>query len=392
MSKQSKLPAVESVNNKITNKDEGNIKFRPSPNLIHIKKYFKLKFVEDMNSSSPCDTECKLETKNKVTAVVQPPLPPNSPPPDSPLSFVKQEVKDDEYEQTPEESVEEPPQISVSLQEPERKKPIMCKDFVRKKCTRGSACNFAHQIDLSQLKGIYKFCRDFENGRCNRPVCNFVHATTFEKEQFFRTGEDLPEHTLAHLKNNPVQPMPTENIHHNHIFSNPPPQLLPSIGTAPVAPPFSGKIPPASLPAPRPTLKREWRPVDVFTSTHHECDFKEPPAKTCNRCKLTKLRLEHSKAQVAQAMRGLQELDEKLEHINKKNNRLHSILRVLLKPRRTLEHVNNEFLTPPRLSTCTSPLQEDANKKALLAQMKLLLTKILLGGEESPVEGASTGA
>ncbi|XP_028170365.1 zinc finger CCCH domain-containing protein 10-like isoform X1 [Ostrinia furnacalis] len=75
----------------------------------------------------------------------------------------------------------------------------MCKDWVRGTCARGAACIYAHELDKDQLKGVYRFCRDFENDRCERQVCYFVHATTFEKEHFFRTAF-LPPHALHHLK------------------------------------------------------------------------------------------------------------------------------------------------------------------------------------------------
>lgn len=58
----------------------------------------------------------------------------------------------------------------------------------------------------------------------------------------------------------------------------------------------------------------------------------------CKRCELTELRLQHSKAQVAQALRSSREIDAKLESVVNKNNRLRGVLKVLLKPRRALEN------------------------------------------------------
>ncbi|RVE50705.1 hypothetical protein evm_004615 [Chilo suppressalis] len=347
-----------------------------------MKKYLKSKFEEDMNmnSSSMGDEKYVKEINNKVnTGVLQPPLPPNSPPPDSTLTKVKQEVVDDEYEKTTDETVKEsePMIVKDNTHKIDCKNQKMCRDFVRNECIRGASCMYAHEIDFSQLEGVYKFCRDFENESCNRPVCHFVHATTFEKEHFFRTAK-LPPHTLVHIPKKKKNEGPPEVA---PVFLKPPPSLPPSVGVAPMAPP----APPCPAP-----LKRKWRDTEDFTSQLHKSEGKEPLAKKCKRCELTELRLQHIRAQVAQTMRSSREMDEKIELINKRNNRLHEVLRVLLKPRRSLEHVNTNFLGASRLSA--APLAEDNNKEALLAQVKMLLTKIVFGGDVSSVEGATTGS
>ncbi|XP_063837911.1 uncharacterized protein LOC135086989 isoform X2 [Ostrinia nubilalis] len=162
-----------------------------------MKKYLKSKFEEDQIQISEANEK---KRKNKVTSVVQPPLPPDSPPA-CPLTL-KQEVEDEEYERAGSPAPEP---------EPARRKPAaaMCKDWVRGTCARGAACIYAHELDKSQLKGVYRFCRDYENDRCERQVCYFVHATTFEKEHFFRTAY-LPPHALHHLKSAAPQPPPVE--------------------------------------------------------------------------------------------------------------------------------------------------------------------------------------
>lgn len=141
------------------------------------------------------------------TSNVQPPLPPNPPPPGTPPMIInlKKEIVDDEYQSNDPKSqeyinTEELIKTTIKTdQETDEPKVIMCRNFVRGTCKKGAACIFAHKLILSQLPGVYTFCRNFQNSVCSFPKCKFVHATVFEKEHFFRSGY-LPPHTLAHLK------------------------------------------------------------------------------------------------------------------------------------------------------------------------------------------------
>lgn len=95
---------------------------------------------------------------------------------------------------------------------------IMCRNFFRGACNRGSKCIYSHKMILSQLKDVYRFCNDFQNTGCKRPKCKFVHASVFEKENFLRTGY-LPKHTTAHFAENisvlppPPPPPPQQGIY-----------------------------------------------------------------------------------------------------------------------------------------------------------------------------------
>lgn len=181
-----------------------------------MKKYLKYKFEEagctghftPNGVEEPHPSPQNVDEDIKLRITVQPPLPPNSPPPDNLPPFVlKKEIEDDDYEKSSVDNTinmgkealsesEKPKPTEVTQEKPKK---TMCKDFVRGICKRGESCIYAHELDLSQLNGVYKFCRDFANGKCKRAMCYFVHASTFEMESFFRTGY-LPPHTLSHLK------------------------------------------------------------------------------------------------------------------------------------------------------------------------------------------------
>lgn len=127
----------------------------------------------------------------------QPPLPIGPPPPDSPTRIqIKKEKLDDGYDVP-----DCKPIFDVKCKQevtPVDSRP-MCRRFARGTCTSGSACIFKHEIDLNQLRTgrIYKFCWDFQNKECNRPVCKHLHATIFEEQHYYRTGY-LPPSALAH--------------------------------------------------------------------------------------------------------------------------------------------------------------------------------------------------
>ena len=170
----------------------------------------------------------KVNNTLGATAKAQPPLPPNPPPPDSPPMIInlKQEIEDDDYKGSTSteissdfsQSEEIKATAAVIKTDNSEEKPgvTMCRNFARGTCKKGAACIFAHELILSQLPGVYTFCRNFQNSVCSFPKCKFVHATVFEKEHFFRTGY-LPPHTLAHLKETTVvqQPPPPSRTEGN---------------------------------------------------------------------------------------------------------------------------------------------------------------------------------
>ncbi|KAM3968458.1 LOW QUALITY PROTEIN: uncharacterized protein ACR2FA_005835 [Aphomia sociella] len=157
--------------------DSKSINFKPLPNFKHMKKYLKSKFeeagkmLEQSYLNVAIDEATQKITEQKDKEIEE-------------LNSEKKNVESEEYA------------VGVGS-EPEKPKKTMCKDFVRGTCKREESCIYAHELDLTQLKGVYKFCRDYANGKCKRPLCFFVHASTFEKEEF---SGHLPPHTLNHIK------------------------------------------------------------------------------------------------------------------------------------------------------------------------------------------------
>lgn len=73
-----------------------------------------------------------------------------------------------------------------------------CRDYLRNVCKRGSRCKFrhpksaeeAHTERLNNAKlDNYVFCHDYQNTRCSRPNCKFLHVTREEEEHCKQTGQ-----------------------------------------------------------------------------------------------------------------------------------------------------------------------------------------------------------
>ncbi|XP_059055227.1 muscleblind-like protein 3 isoform X1 [Achroia grisella] len=334
-----------------------SINFKPSPNFKHMKKYLKSKFEEEdkvastssvpSGSASTSMSNKILENDSKVKMTVQPPLPPNSPPPDNPLNFkLKTEVVDDTYEVSTEKkpNMEQTGEYSIEFESAEKPKKTMCKDFIRGTCKRGETCIYAHVLDLAQLKGVYKFCRDYANGKCKRAMCFFVHATTFEKESFFRTGY-LPPHTLSHLKEgNVIRPHslpegPSREVMHP-VYPSPPTEMqagggiptVPTISvpkTSVVNPKLPQDVYQTTAPSMRSTLKRDWSdgaavPPPVLENTE------QPVYKKCLNCELHKLRYQQNQAKKDTLIKSTKTLDENIAKLLKKKNWLTTVLKVIL--------------------------------------------------------------
>jgi len=72
----------------------------------------------------------------------------------------------------------------------------ICRDFLRNVCRRGDRCKYAHPADAStegaaKLQDKMEFCHDFQNGRCHRTNCKFIHCNS-EVEQEFKSSGYLP--------------------------------------------------------------------------------------------------------------------------------------------------------------------------------------------------------
>ena len=68
-----------------------------------------------------------------------------------------------------------------------------CIDYLKGTCVKGSLCYLKHVETIDNpddRQGIVKqvFCHDFQNDRCRRPFCKFVHASRNEEGFFFENG------------------------------------------------------------------------------------------------------------------------------------------------------------------------------------------------------------
>jgi len=72
----------------------------------------------------------------------------------------------------------------------------VCRDFLRNVCNRGNKCKFKHPPDsvIVKKEGLQDkvmFCHDFQNGRCGRSNCKFIHCPK-DAEQEFQSSGYLP--------------------------------------------------------------------------------------------------------------------------------------------------------------------------------------------------------
>ena len=69
------------------------------------------------------------------------------------------------------------------------KKDNVCRDFLRNVCRRGERCKFSHPAEKSdpsseaKLQDKMEFCHDYQNGRCSRSHCRFIHCMPGERGQ-----------------------------------------------------------------------------------------------------------------------------------------------------------------------------------------------------------------
>ncbi|CAH2034870.1 unnamed protein product, partial [Iphiclides podalirius] len=193
----------------------------------------------------------KPSKQDALKPEVQPPLPTYPPPPDK------------------------PPNMCLTLKEQRRQ------------------CNISH------LVGIYTFCWNFQNSVCTHPNCKYVHATVFEEQRFYRTGE-LPPHVLAYHKNVkiwPPPPPPPEEAPSDiqTMFNNPPPPLPVSVEkqTPVICCQAARKMDFAAMSAAgtnTPSLKREWANIKNSDSSSPEDQGFDPDRlpKRCKNCDLRK--------------------------------------------------------------------------------------------------------
>ncbi|XP_054270807.1 zinc finger CCCH domain-containing protein 10-like [Macrosteles quadrilineatus] len=75
----------------------------------------------------------------------------------------------------------------------------ICRDFLRNVCNRGRDCKYLHpdqrEKDYGMRSKILTFCHDYQNGKCLRYPCKFLHCSDEEEEHYKQTGE-LPNRIL----------------------------------------------------------------------------------------------------------------------------------------------------------------------------------------------------
>lgn len=69
----------------------------------------------------------------------------------------------------------------------------VCRDFLRNVCRRGDRCKYAHPEDVEKkekegLQDKMMFCHDFQNNRCARNNCKFIHCDRETEDEYKRSG------------------------------------------------------------------------------------------------------------------------------------------------------------------------------------------------------------
>ncbi|KRY37432.1 Zinc finger CCCH domain-containing protein 10 [Trichinella spiralis] len=70
----------------------------------------------------------------------------------------------------------------------------ICRDFLNNVCFRGSRCKFYHpesetnRIETVKQNEKINYCKDYQNGRCTRNACRYVHCSRRDMETYERHG------------------------------------------------------------------------------------------------------------------------------------------------------------------------------------------------------------
>lgn len=76
---------------------------------------------------------------------------------------------------------------------PEGTGELICRDYQRGVCSRGSKCKFNHPDGMgTEVTNSPMICRDFQNGKCSRSTCKYLHLSNNEEKVFLRTGQMPP--------------------------------------------------------------------------------------------------------------------------------------------------------------------------------------------------------
>ncbi|XP_067832662.1 zinc finger CCCH domain-containing protein 10-like [Heptranchias perlo] len=88
--------------------------------------------------------------------------------------------------------------VNNSKYEASKSKRNVCRDFLRNVCNRGKNCRYFHPdnveaYDLGDIRHESIFCQYFQNSKCTRENCTFIHGTKGEENYYNKTGK-LPPH------------------------------------------------------------------------------------------------------------------------------------------------------------------------------------------------------
>lgn len=330
-----------------------------------MKKFIqsKLNHSENISNQVVETTTPKIAEKkpDPPAANVQPPLPLVPPPPDVPWIpvNVKQEVQDIEYKD------EFGYELKQAAPEQEDIKPSVeiCRDFIRGTCNRTGPCRYAHKYELSQLVGIFTFCREFQTKGCTYSKCKYVHADIFEEQNFYRTGY-LPPCAFTHQKkpsevtNTTTSTSVTISSVIQTLPPPPPPPLPPPPPPPPEDPPqpqlppvFAFPKPPPPLPAHNLSdtllkeyaamhtsdpildmlqsnpLKHSWSALELSNLQ----EFTPSNPKKCPNCDFLELCLQHSCTKVRKMMVQSEAMNMKIDKLEKKNAKLDAIIMKVLR-------------------------------------------------------------
>ncbi|KAL4090733.1 hypothetical protein QTP88_025514 [Uroleucon formosanum] len=103
----------------------------------------------------------------------------------------------------------------------------VCRDFMRNVCNRGKSCKFFHP-PVEEDKRKYVFCHDFQNGKCSRHDCRFIHCSREDEEYYNRTGRMAPE--VLRTIEITDQPLDVPVRGPNGPFNSPQPAMPPNFG------------------------------------------------------------------------------------------------------------------------------------------------------------------
>uniref|UniRef100_UPI00398E756D zinc finger CCCH domain-containing protein 10-like n=1 Tax=Pristiophorus japonicus TaxID=55135 RepID=UPI00398E756D len=82
--------------------------------------------------------------------------------------------------------------------EASKSKPNVCRDFLRNVCHRGKNCRYFHPdnveaYNVGDMRHESIFCQYFQNSKCTRENCTFIHGTMGDENYYIKTGK-LPAH------------------------------------------------------------------------------------------------------------------------------------------------------------------------------------------------------